>query len=107
MAVKIRLTRQGRHELPFYRIVVADSRYARDGRYIEQIGYYDPSKGIASAHINEESALKWLGQGAQYSETVKGILSSKGLIAKSKELKAANTVKKAKVVSTKSPKKGE
>ena len=107
MAVKIRLTRQGRHELPFYRIVVADSRYARDGRYIEQIGYYDPSKGIANAHINEEAALNWLTKGAQYSNTIKGILTSKGLIAKAKEVKAQNTVKKTKVVSTKSPKKGE
>lgn len=107
MAVKIRLSRQGRHELPFYRIVVADSRYARDGRYIEQIGYYDPAKGIENAHVDEEIALKWLTQGAQYSDTIKGIFSSKGLIAKAKELKSQTTVKKAKVVSTKSPKKGE
>lgn len=59
MAVKIRLARKGRHELPFYRIVVADSRYARDGRYLDQIGTYDPSKGVANAAINEEVALKW------------------------------------------------
>ena len=55
MAVKLRLTRQGRHESPFYRIVAADSRYTRDGRFIEQIGYYDPKKGISSAVINEEA----------------------------------------------------
>lgn len=102
MSVKIRLTRTGRHEKPFYRIVAADSRYCRDGRYIEQVGYYDPAKGIASAVINEEIALKWLNTGAQYSGTVKSILSSKGLIEKAKTTKT--TVKKAKVVSSKSVK---
>ena len=86
--VKIRLARKGRHELPFYRIVVADSRFTRDGRYIEQVGTYDPAKGIAAAQMNEEVALKWLVSGAQYSDTVKAILTSKGLIAKAKECKA-------------------
>ena len=51
MSVKIRLTREGRHEKPFYRIVAADSRYTRDGRYIEQVGYYDPAKGIENAVV--------------------------------------------------------
>ena len=82
MAVKIRLTRIGRHKDPFYRIVAADSRFARDGRYIEQIGYIDPNKGVENAVIDEELALKWLNQGATPSETVKAILSRKGLIAK-------------------------
>ena len=59
MAVKIRLTRIGRHKDPFFRIVAADSRYARDGRYIEQIGYFDPEKGVENAVIDEELALKW------------------------------------------------
>lgn len=104
MAVKIRLAREGRHQLPFYRIVVADSRYTRDGRYLENLGTYDPAKGTASATLNEELTLKWLLAGAQYSNTIKGILSSKGLIAKAKEEKAKTTVKKAKVVSTKSTK---
>ena len=54
MAVKIRLTRIGRHKDPFFRVVAADSHYARDGRIIEQIGYYDPAKGIESAVIDEE-----------------------------------------------------
>ena len=59
MAVKIRLTRIGRHKDPFFRVVAADSHFARDGRIIEQIGYYDPAKGIENAVINEELALKW------------------------------------------------
>lgn len=82
MAVKIRLTRIGRHKDPFYRIVAADSRYARDGRYIEQIGYFDPDKGAESAVIDEELALKWLQSGATPSDTVKAIFSRKGLMAK-------------------------
>jgi len=82
MAVKIRLTRIGRHKDPFYRIVAADSRFARDGRYIEQIGYFDPQKGIENAVIDEELALKWLNLGAQPSETVKGVFKAKGLNAK-------------------------
>jgi small subunit ribosomal protein S16 len=82
MAVKIRLTKIGRHKDPFYRIVAADSRYARDGRYIEQIGYFDPEKGVENAVINEELALKWLEKGAQPSDTVNAILSKKGILAK-------------------------
>jgi len=87
MAVKIRLSVQGRTHLPFYRVVVADSRYARNGRYLELLGTYDPSKGIESAQINEEATLKWLQTGAQYSDTVKAILKSKGLIEKAKSAK--------------------
>jgi len=82
MAVKIRLTKIGRHKDPFYRIVAADSRYARDGRYIEQIGYFDPDKGIENATINEELALKWLALGATPSDTVKAMFNRKGLNAK-------------------------
>ena len=87
MAVKLRLTRIGRHKDPFYRIVAADSRYARDGRIVEQIGYFDPQKGVENAVIDEELALKWLGLGAQPSDTVKAILSRKGLIKKAVEAK--------------------
>ena len=87
MAVKLRLTRIGRHKDPFYRIVAADSRYARDGRIVEQIGYFDPQKGVESATINEELALKWLNLGAQPSDTVKAILSRKGLLKKHAEKK--------------------
>ena len=93
MAVKIRLTRIGRHKDPFFRIVAADSRFARDGRYIEQIGYFDPDKGVENAVIDEELALAWLEKGATPSDTVKAIFSRKGLLAKragnaSKEKKA-------------------
>ena len=82
MAVKIRLTRIGRHKDPFYRIVAADSRFARDGRYIEQIGYFDPEKGVEEAVIDEELALKWLNAGAVPSETVKAMFNRKGINAK-------------------------
>lgn len=88
MAVKIRLTRIGRHKDPIYRIVASDHKFARDGRYIEHLGYYDPSKGIENATINEERVLAWLDNGAQYSDTIKAILSKKGLIEK--HLKSEN-----------------
>ena len=104
MAVKIRLTRIGRHKDPIYRIVAADHKYARDGRYIEQVGYYDPSKGIENATLEEEKVLKWLSEGAQYSDTIKAILSAKGLIKKAKETKDEGE-KKEKVVKTGSGKK--
>lgn len=87
MAVKIRLTKIGRHKDPFYRIVAADSRYARDGRIIEQIGYFDPDKGVENAVVNEELALAWLAKGAQPSETVKAIFRRKGLNQKAAEAK--------------------
>ena len=80
--VKIRLTRIGRHKDPFFRVVAADSHFARDGRYIEQIGYYDPAKGIENAVIDEELALKWLNAGAVPSETVKAMFNRKGINAK-------------------------
>ena len=88
MAVKIRLTRIGRHKDPFYRIVAADSRNARDGRYIEQTGYLDPAKGVENAVIDEELALKWLAQGATPSDTVRAIFNRKGLLAKNAAKKA-------------------
>ena len=87
MAVKIRLTKIGRHKDPFYRVVAADSRYARDGRIIEQIGYFDPNKGVENAVIDEDLALKWLGLGAQPSDTVKAIFNRKGLLKKAAEAK--------------------
>lgn len=82
MAVKIRLTRIGRHKDPFYRIVAADSRMSRDGRYIEQIGTYDPSAKENKAVIDEELALKWLNNGAEPTDSVRAMLSEKGIIAK-------------------------
>lgn len=78
--VKIRLTRTGRHFDPSYRIVVADSHYARDGRFIEQVGFYDPMNG--EVRVDEEKVLNWLNKGAQPSDTVKSILSKQGIIAK-------------------------
>lgn len=78
--VKIRLTRTGRHFDPSYRIIVADSHYARDGRFIEQVGFYDPMNG--EIKLNEEKILSWLGKGAQPTDTVKSILSKNGIIAK-------------------------
>ena len=90
MAVKIRLTRIGRHKDPLYRIVAADSHYARDGRIIEQVGYYDPSKGIENATIDEALALKWLGLGAVPSDTVKAIFNRKGINAKHANAKKAS-----------------
>ncbi len=87
MAVKIRLTRIGRHHDPFYRIVAADSKYARDGRFIEQIGYLDPHEDIKNATVDEEVALKWLSLGAIPSDTVRSIFREKGIMAKFDEMK--------------------
>ena len=78
--VKIRLTRTGRHFDPTYRMVVADSRYARDGRFIEQVGFYDPITD--EIKLDEEKIMSWLNKGAQVSDTVKSILSKHGIIAK-------------------------
>ena len=85
--VKIRLTRIGRHEDPFYRIVAADSHFARDGRIIEQIGTYDPTKGIDAAQINEELAIKWLNNGAIPSDSVRTMLARKGIMTRFAESK--------------------
>ena len=87
MPVKIRLTRIGRHEDPFYRIVAADSHFARDGRIIEQIGTYDPTKGIDAAQINEELAIKWLNNGAIPSDSVRTMLARKGIMTRFAESK--------------------
>lgn len=90
MSVKIRLTRTGRHKDPSYRIVAADSRYPRDGRFIEQIGYYDPSDVNNSAKIDEALALKWLRNGAHPSDTVRALFSKAGIMAKFADLKKNN-----------------
>ncbi len=75
MAVKIRLKRMGAKKAPFYRVVVADSRYPRDGRFIEEIGYYDPTKEPAVVSINKDKADEWIKKGAQPTDTVKRLLS--------------------------------
>ena len=80
MAVKIRLRRMGAKKAPFYRVVVADSRYPRDGRFIEEIGYYDPMKNPADIKIDAEKAQKWLGNGAQPTDTVKALLKKSDII---------------------------
>ena len=88
MSVKIRLTRIGRHKDAIYRVVVSDSRSARDGRIIEQIGYFDPAKPVEAADINVELALKWLNKGAQPSESIRTLFTKKGIMeqyAKSKK----------------------
>jgi len=87
MAVKIRLTRTGRHSLALYRIVVADSRSPRDGRFIEILGTYNPNTKPATVKINEEVALKWLNNGAQPTDTVRTLLKSEGIMNKFHELK--------------------
>ncbi len=74
MAVKIRLRRMGAKKAPFYRVVVADSRYPRDGRFIEEIGYYDPTKEPSIIKIDVEKAQKWMDNGAQPTDTVKKLL---------------------------------
>ena len=74
MAVKIRLRRMGAKKAPFYRIVVADSRYPRDGRFIEEIGTYDPTKNPSVINVDMEKANKWIANGAQPTDTVKKIL---------------------------------
>ncbi len=80
MAVKIRLRRMGAKKAPFYRIVVADSRYPRDGRFIEEIGYYDPTKEPSVLKIDDEKAKSWIANGAQPTDTVKGLLKKNGTI---------------------------
>jgi len=82
MAVKIRLKRMGAKKSPFYRIVVADSRSPRDGRYIEVVGTYNPVAQPAKVEINEELALKWLQDGAKPSDTVRNLLSNQGIMEK-------------------------
>ena len=72
--VKIRLRRMGAKKAPFYRVVVADSRFARDGRFIEEIGYYDPTKEPSVVKIDAEKAKQWLDNGAQPTDTVREIL---------------------------------
>ena len=79
MAVKIRLRRMGKKKAPFYRIVVADSRDKRDGRFIEEIGTYDPNQEPSAYKIDEEAAKKWLGNGAQPTEIVAKLFKKAGI----------------------------
>ena len=78
--VKIRLKRMGMKKMPFYRLVVTDSRNPRDGRFIEEVGYYNPLTDPATIKINEERAKKWIADGAQPTETVRSIFKKSGII---------------------------
>ena len=80
MAVKIRLRRMGAKKSPFYRVVVADSRYPRDGRFIEQVGTYNPLTDPATVDFDTEKVEKWIANGAQPTDTVKRLLKNKGII---------------------------
>ena len=80
MAVKIRLRRMGAKKAPFYRIVVAAERYPRDGRFIEEIGYYDPTKEPTVVSLDADKAKTWLANGAQPTDTVKVILKKEGVL---------------------------
>ncbi len=87
MAVKIRLKRMGANRNPFYRLVVADSRKPRDGRFIEELGYYDPTTEPETVEVNEEKALEWLQKGAKPSNTIRNIFSRQGIMEKLNEMK--------------------
>lgn len=82
MAVKIRMRRMGSKRKPFYRIVVADSRAPRDGRFIEEVGYYNPVSQPKELKLDEEKVFAWLQRGAQPSDTVRSLLSGAGLMQK-------------------------
>ena len=80
MAVKIRLRRMGAKKTPFYRIVVADSRYPRDGRFIEEIGYYNPLTEPKTFKVDEEKAKKWISNGAQPTDIVKALFKNNNIL---------------------------
>jgi small subunit ribosomal protein S16 len=95
MAVKIRLRRMGAHKKPFYRIVVADARSPRDGRFIEEIGYYNPLTDPADVKINLEKAQKWVSTGAKPTDTVRGLLKKAGVFDAVKQAGAARESEEA------------
>ena len=96
MAVKLRLKRMGAKQRPFYRIVAADSRSPRDGRFIETVGTYDPIKKPAIITIDEEKVMKWLNNGAEATETVRSIFKKEGIMAKFAASKVKASKPKAK-----------
>ncbi len=87
MAVKLRLKRMGAKKKPFYRVVVADSRSPRDGKAIDEIGYYDPMKEPAVVKIDEEKAIDWMKKGAQPTDTVRSLFKNQGIMKKYHEEK--------------------
>jgi len=90
--VRLRLTRMGSINKPFYRVIAIDSRVRRDGKYIENLGYYDPKHAPAVINIDEEKALKWLKVGATPSETVRSLFSKVGIMKKWHEMKSGQPV---------------
>lgn len=88
MAVHLRLTRRGRHKRPFYRVVAADSRMPRDGRYLEVLGTYDPLSNPAVADLKQERILDWLSKGAQPSVTVRTLLRRSGILKQFQDARA-------------------
>lgn len=93
--IKIRLKRMGAKRRPSYRIIVADSRSPRDGRFIENIGFYDPLADPATVRLNAERARYWVGVGAQATDTAKSILTREGVLTQSGKLKAAESTETA------------
>lgn len=91
MAVHLRLTRAGRHKRPFYRVVAADSRKPRDGRYLEVLGTYDPLKNPPVADLKQERVLDWLSKGAQPSVTVRTVLRRSGVLKQFDATRAAKS----------------
>ena len=87
MAVKIRLKRMGSKRNPFYRVVVADSRSPRDGRFIDQIGTYNPVADPAQIKLDEDKALDWMAKGAKPSDTVRNLFSQEGIMKKFHDMK--------------------
>lgn len=90
MAVHLRLSRTGRHKRPFYRVVAADSRMPRDGRFLEVLGTYDPLPNPPVSQLKQERVLAWLSQGAQPSNTVRGILRHAGILKQHRERRTAS-----------------
>ena len=101
MAVKIRLKRMGAKKRPFYRIVVADSRFPRDGRFIEEVGYYNPIEKPAVVKIDKDLAMKWLSNGAIPTDTVRDIFSKEGVMKEFHESKMTKKATKEKKETTK------
>jgi len=91
LAVRIRLRRMGAKKRPFYRFVAADSKYARDGRFLETLGYYNPMERPAKLVVKEESVFKWLKEGAQMTETVNSLFRQINLLAKWEKVKAGGS----------------
>ena len=108
MAVKLRLKRMGRHKVASYRIVAADARSPRDGRFIEEIGLYQPQSKQTQVVLNQEAALKWLKKGAQPTDTVRTILSDAGVLkALHEEKNPAKAVEEAPATKKKTVKKAD